>query len=125
MVHRMWKLGACVAALATAMAIGTAGRAEAFEQTNFVTSVECDDILAVRADGVGFLEIEWREVSEPTLHRFRDDSGPTVLSRHYRELVLYNEQQVVYRVTAQDAAQVGRVGELFDHYSYCPYDLSG
>ncbi|QYN34645.1 hypothetical protein K1T35_40715 [Pseudonocardia sp. DSM 110487] len=119
----MWKLGACVAALVTVVAVGTAGRAEAFEQTGFVTSIWCDDILAVRADGVGFLEIEWREVEEPTMHIYKDDSGPWAFTRHYRELVLYNEQQVVYRVTARDIEQIGREGQLFEQYSYCPYDL--
>jgi hypothetical protein len=116
----MWKLGACAVVLVTVMTMGTAGRAEAFEQTDFITSVLCDDTLVVRADGVGFLEIEWREVSEPTLHIYKDESGPWALTRHYRELVLYNERQVVYRVTAHDIQQLGREGQLFDQYSYCP-----
>jgi hypothetical protein len=123
MIHKMWTTGACAVALATVLAVGTAGRAEAFEQTDYITSVWCDDVLVVRVDGVGFLEIEWREAGEAALHNYKDDSGPAVLTRHYRELVLYHENQIVYRVTAHDVQQLGREGLLFEQYSYCPYDL--
>jgi hypothetical protein len=122
MVRRMWSVGAGVVALAMVVTVGTAGRAEAYERTEYVTSAYCEDILAVRAEGVGILEIEWREVNEPTFHTYRP-AGVWSLTRNVTELVLYNETQVVYRVIAHDLQGMNREGFLIEHSSYCPYTL--
>lgn len=131
MVHRMWRLGACAAALVTIVTMGTAGRAEAFEQTEFVTSPHCPDgpgdynsVLVVEVEGVGILEIEWREMNESTFHVHREATVNSMY-RNVIDLVLSEENQIVYRAKAHDlrAGEGGRdilrEGFLIGHSSYC------
>lgn len=123
MVGRMWRVGACAVALATVVTMATSGRAEAFEQTEYVTSTYCEDILVVRAEGVGVLEIEWRDVDERDFHRYRPTMGAWSLSRNRIELDLFNENQVVYRAIAHDIESPPREGSVIEHSSFCPYTL--
>jgi hypothetical protein len=130
MPHRMWKLGIAVVALAMVVALGTTGRAEAFEQTEYVTSPHCPDgpgnynaVIVVEVEGVGVLEIEWREVNEPTFHVHREASVHSTY-RNIIDLVLREESQIVYRAKAHDlragdGSVVLREGFLIRHSSYC------
>jgi hypothetical protein len=130
MFHRIWKIGVVVVALAMVVALGATGRAEAFEQTEYVTSPHCPDgpgdydaVIVVEVEGVGVLEIEWREVDEPSFHVHREASVHSMY-RNIIDLVLREESQIVYRAKANDlragdGSVVLREGSLIRHSSYC------